>query len=156
MPLLASVPCIHVMATQRPCLTRQFPYIRLSSPDYGPRFQVQHLKTLELLPFWSAVELVFFSSSRKVDDRLPGTGNSNSHGARPVHLIIMLIKWIRTSRLSIKNSLSLELNTLLPKPKHQRPLHEISHPRQHHGPCISTQILKPILLYFSEAGTPEP
>ena len=45
--------------------------------------------------------------SRKVDARLPGKGNSNSHGARPVRLIITVIKWIRTSRLSIKNSLSL-------------------------------------------------
>ena len=35
------------------------------------------------------------------------TWNSNSHGARPVHLIITMIKWIRTSRLSIKNALSL-------------------------------------------------
>ena len=43
---------------------------------------------------------------KKVDIRLPGKGNSNSHGARPVHLIITMIKWIRTSRLSIKNSLS--------------------------------------------------
>ena len=43
---------------------------------------------------------------RKVDVRLPGKGNSNSHGARPVHLIISMIKWTRTSRLSIKNSLS--------------------------------------------------
>ena len=43
----------------------------------------------------------------KVDVRLPGKGNSNPHGARPVHLIITMIKWIRTSRLSIKNSLSL-------------------------------------------------
>ena len=44
---------------------------------------------------------------RKVDIRLPGKGNSNSHGARPVHQkIITLIKWIRTRRLSIKNSLS--------------------------------------------------
>jgi len=42
---------------------------------------------------------------RKVDVRLPGKGNSNSHGARPVHLIIMMIQWVRTSRLSIKNSL---------------------------------------------------
>ena len=42
---------------------------------------------------------------RKVDVRLPGKGNSNSHGARSVHLIITMIKWIRTSRLSIKNSL---------------------------------------------------
>ena len=45
-------------------------------------------------------------STRKVDIGLPGNGNSNSHGARPVHLIITMIKWIRTSRLPIKNSLS--------------------------------------------------
>ena len=43
---------------------------------------------------------------RKVDVRLPGKENSNSHGARPVHQIISMIKWIRTSRLSIHNSLS--------------------------------------------------
>ena len=42
-----------------------------------------------------------------VDVRLPGKGNSNSHGARPVHLINTMIKWIRTRRLSIKNALSL-------------------------------------------------
>ena len=42
---------------------------------------------------------------RKVDVRLPGKWNSNSHGSRPVHLIIRIIKWTRTSRLSIKNSL---------------------------------------------------
>ena len=41
------------------------------------------------------------------DIRLPGKGNSNSHGARPVYKNISIIKWIRTSRLSIKNSLSL-------------------------------------------------
>ena len=44
---------------------------------------------------------------RKVDVRLPGKGNSNSRGARPVHLIITMIKWTRTSRSSIKNSLFL-------------------------------------------------
>jgi hypothetical protein len=38
--------------------------------------------------------------------QVDGNGSSNSHGARPVHLIITIIKWIRTSRLSIKNSLS--------------------------------------------------
>ena len=42
----------------------------------------------------------------KVDVRLPGKGNSNTHGAKLVHLIITMIKWIRTSRLSIRNSLS--------------------------------------------------
>ena len=30
----------------------------------------------------------------KVDVRLPGKGNSNSHGARPVHPTITMIKWI--------------------------------------------------------------
>jgi len=43
------------------------------------------------------------SLPRTVDVRLPGKGNSNSHDARPVHLIIMMIKWIQTSRLSIQN-----------------------------------------------------
>ena len=42
--------------------------------------------------------------ARQVDVRLPGQGNSSSHGARPIHLIITMIQWIRTSRLSIKNS----------------------------------------------------
>ena len=42
--------------------------------------------------------------ARKVDVRLPGKRNSNSHGARPVHLIITIIKWTRTSRLSIKKT----------------------------------------------------
>jgi len=46
-------------------------------------------------------------SERKVDVRLPEKRNLNSHSARPVHLIIKMIKWIRTSRVSIKNSLSL-------------------------------------------------
>jgi len=49
---------------------------------------------------------LFPMTNRKVDVRLPGKGDSNSHGARPVHLIITMIKWIWTSRLSIKNSLS--------------------------------------------------
>jgi len=44
--------------------------------------------------------------ARMVDVRLPGQGNSNPHGARPVHLIITMIKWIRASRLSMKISLS--------------------------------------------------
>jgi len=48
--------------------------------------------------------------SRKVDVRLPGKGSSNSHGARPVQTIITMIQWIRTSRLSIQNSLIGRLN----------------------------------------------
>ena len=56
----------------------------------------------------------YTTDPRKVDVRLPGKRNSNSHGARPVHLSITMIKWIRTSRFSIKNSLSTPLTTLKP------------------------------------------
>ena len=45
-------------------------------------------------------------ATRKVDIRLPGKGNSNSHGSRPVHYNDLDDKWIRSSRLSKKNSLS--------------------------------------------------
>jgi len=48
---------------------------------------------------------VCVKDTRKVDVRLPAKGNSNSHGATPVHQLISMIKWIRTSRLSIKNSI---------------------------------------------------
>jgi hypothetical protein len=43
---------------------------------------------------------------RKIDVRLPGKGDSRSHGARPVQQIISMIKWIRTSRLKLRCSLS--------------------------------------------------
>ena len=47
--------------------------------------------------------MAFHGEHRKVDVRLHGKGNSNYHSARPVHLIITRIKWIRTSGLSIKD-----------------------------------------------------
>ena len=43
--------------------------------------------------------------TRKVDVRLPGQGNSNPRGVSPVHLIITIITWLRTSKFSLKNSL---------------------------------------------------
>ena len=43
--------------------------------------------------------------ARKVDVGLPEKRNSNSHGARPVHLIITMTKCIRTRRLSRKDFL---------------------------------------------------
>jgi len=61
-----------------------------------------------LLYLWS-LPREKFPLTRKVDVRLPEKGNSNSHGARPVCLIITMIQWIRTSRLSIKNSLAFPL-----------------------------------------------
>ena len=42
----------------------------------------------------------------KADVRLPRKGDSNSHGARPVHLDITMVQWIWTKRLTINNSLS--------------------------------------------------
>ena len=38
---------------------------------------------------------------RLPDVRQPGKGISDCHGARPVHLIITMITWIQTGRLSI-------------------------------------------------------
>jgi len=69
------------------------------------------LKRLKLLPLCSEAESYKKTQSTAAMERLMvfpvthGKGNSNSHGARPVHLIITMIKWIRTSSLSIKNSL---------------------------------------------------
>ena len=48
--------------------------------------------------------------TRKVDVRPLGKGNPNSYGAKLVHLIITMIKRIRTCRLSMRNSLSAEQN----------------------------------------------
>jgi len=47
-------------------------------------------------------------------------------GARPVHLIITMIKWIRTSRLSIKNSLSAAGQRRREGLDHHRPVCRIS------------------------------
>ena len=55
--------------------------------------------------------------SRKADARPPGKGDPNSHGARPVHLIITTRKWIRTCRLSMKNSLSRAARGFRPGPR---------------------------------------
>ena len=60
----------------------------------GPRFRCRNCP-----------EKVRFSA-RKVDVRLPGKGDSNSHEAWPVYRTITMIKWFQTSRLSTKNSLS--------------------------------------------------
>jgi len=67
---------------------------------------------------------------RKVDKRLPGRGNlnSNSHGAKPVHQIISTIKWIRTSKMPIKNSLSLSLSNEGPKGGGTRAPNEVEGP----------------------------
>ena len=51
----------------------------------------------------------------EVDARLPRKGNSNSHGVSPVRETTSVITWSRTSRLPIKNSLSLSLEKLHPR-----------------------------------------
>jgi len=63
--------------------------------------------TFEMKPALLRMAFEMKPASRKVDVRLPGKGKSNSHGARPVHLIITITKWIRTSRLSTNKELSL-------------------------------------------------
>jgi len=45
-------------------------------------------------------------ATRKVDIKLPGKGHSSSHGASRSIKIISMMKWIRASRLSRQNSLS--------------------------------------------------
>ena len=78
---------------------------------YDPQSLALHARRFA----WSkpkAISPEVWSSTRKVNLRLPGKGNSNSHGARPDHLITTMMKWIRTSRLTIKNSLSLKLKPL--------------------------------------------
>jgi len=48
-------------------------------------------------------QLTCWACTRRVDIRLPGKGIPNSNGARPVHQIIKMMTWIRTSRLSRTN-----------------------------------------------------
>jgi hypothetical protein len=60
------------------------------------------LALLQLI--WTDHE-IHSDADRQVDVRLPGKGNSNTHGAEPVHPIITMIKWFRASRLSIKNTI---------------------------------------------------
>ena len=51
-------------------------------------------------PWWEQ------GGSQQVDVRPPEKANPNSYCARPVHLIITMMQWIRTSRLAIRNFLS--------------------------------------------------
>ena len=51
--------------------------------------------------------------NRKVDVRLPQRRKFNFYCASPVHLIITMIMWIRTSRLSIQNSFCVRLQGTL-------------------------------------------
>ena len=96
--------------------------------------------------------------ARNVDVRLPGKGNSNSPGARPVHLIITMIKSIRTSRLSKQNSLCPRAPNLSKPPRRepqQSPqiLVEAKRGHVHSTRCIPThqrdELL--LLLYYSQA-----
>ena len=82
------------------CVSKEHPDELLSGSEFVPLPQAVNLRIdryqLNNIP----------KSARKVDARLPAKGNSKSHGARPVHQIFFIIVWIRTSRLSIKKSLS--------------------------------------------------
>ena len=65
-------------------------HVRPPRQDSGLGFQVQVFETFfKLFPL----------RSDAVHVRLPGRGNSNSHGARSVRLITWMIKWIRTKTM---------------------------------------------------------
>jgi len=56
------------------------------------------------LKYEPATEPLHISAHQGLEEN-PGKGNPTPHGARPVHPIITMLKWIRTKRLSVKNSL---------------------------------------------------
>jgi len=72
---------------------------------FAHSYEPSSLPMIKRLVLLSSACLIFLN--RTVDIRLPGKRISNSHGARPVHQIITMIKWIRTRGLLIKKSLSL-------------------------------------------------
>jgi len=93
---------------------------RTWSPASSPPAPGLGADSIKLRRFLAPKVLVAHGRVRKVDVRLPGKGNSNSHGARPVHLIITMIKWFRTSRLSIKE-LALSGPGVQSRPREHRP-----------------------------------
>ena len=80
--------------------------------------------------------------------RRPPAGNLKSHGARPDHQIISIIKWIHTSRLSISDlpaspdarehaALSLPLSLTLSLPLSHTLSHPITHTLSHYSLSLS-------------------
>ena len=71
----------------------------------------------------------------------------NFHGARPVHLTITMIKWIRTSRLSINKSLSAGGGP-------QLPWREAGPPNHHDSKVVSDQqaVKKKVSLWQAREG----
>ena len=90
--------CVYIVAVpmQRVRCQANMAHTRHSGPDFGLDFQEKVLETFQVVP----------ASPGGGNGTIANKGHSNSHGARPVHLIITMIKWIRTSRLPRKNSLS--------------------------------------------------
>ena len=76
---------------------------KIATDRYWPGLSVKVFQTFQLVPSWLGSCL---------------TRGRGSHGARPVHLIITMIKWTRTSRVSVKNSFSPQRHphTLHPTP----------------------------------------
>ena len=55
----------------------------------------------DIAVFITGVPLGLIKPLKKVNVRLPGQGNSNSHGARPVHKIILMIEWVVNKEISL-------------------------------------------------------
>ena len=102
-------------------------------------------------------EVINRGSNRKVDIRLPGKGNSNSHGARPVHQIIWMIKQIRTSRLSMTKSSSAQVPYSGPTPpegthryvitlyKQHKAMGSVAAPAERYCPYLTESVDKVVL-----------
>jgi hypothetical protein len=56
------------------------------------RREMDQQPELRLSEVLSKGEMYQQTTTRNVDVKLPGKGNSNSHSARPVHLIITIMK----------------------------------------------------------------
>ena len=72
-----------------------YPYGHAFAPRLGAPCKLTLWESFDVKP-----------AAGKLDTRLPVNGHYNFHGARPVRQIISMIKWTRTSRLSIDSSLS--------------------------------------------------
>ena len=100
-----SHPCAGVLAAQGALME--------SYEGHKPESGALFLRALQVFALWGKVPVPLYVCAsgwsairRKVDVRLLGKLISKSHGGRPVHQITTMVKWIRSSRLSTKNSLS--------------------------------------------------
>ena len=93
----------HNFARLKVVASGAYPIFALKTPDFACQNPESEIRpTQDDLWNHSFARLKVALLSRGVDIRLPRKGDSNSHGVRPVYLIILMMKWIRTSWLSTR------------------------------------------------------